>query len=66
MAAAAAMAVVGWWTGYKLGGMIALFAADYFQGQGIENYWQATFLVLCSKAMKTVSFIWYLLLFSSP
>ncbi len=46
MAAAAAMAVVGWWTGYKLGGMIALFAADYFQGQGIENYWQATFLVL--------------------
>ena len=26
--------------------MIALFAADYFQGQGIENYWQATFLVL--------------------
>ena len=24
MAAGAAMAVVGWWTGYKLGGVIAL------------------------------------------
>ena len=46
MAAAAAMAVVGWWTGYKLGGMIALLTADHFQGQGIENYWQTTYLVL--------------------
>ena len=46
MAAAAAMAVVGWWTGYKLGGMIALLTADHFQKQGIENYWQTTYLVL--------------------
>ena len=30
MAAGAAMAVVGWWTGYKLGGVIALFTAEYF------------------------------------
>ena len=46
MAAGAAVAVVGWWTGFKLGGMIALFAADYFQGQGITNYWQYTFILL--------------------
>ena len=46
MQAGAAMAVVGWWTGYKLGGVISLNAADYFQKLGIENYWQVTFLVL--------------------
>jgi len=46
MAAGAAMAVVGWWTGYKLGGVIALFTAEYFENLGIEDYWQTTFLVL--------------------
>ena len=46
MAAGAAMAVVGWWTGYKLGGVVALFTAEYFENIGITDYWQATFLVL--------------------
>jgi len=46
MQAGAAMAVVGWWTGYKLGGVVALNAAEYFQNAGIENYWQTTFLIL--------------------
>ena len=46
MAAGAAMAVVGWWSGYKLGGVIALFTAEYFQNIGIVNYWQSTFLIL--------------------
>ena len=46
MAAGAAMAVVGWWTGYKLGGVLALFTAEYFENIGITNYWQLTFLVL--------------------
>ena len=46
MQAGAAMAVVGWWTGYKLGGMIALNSAEYLQSAGFENYWQITFLVL--------------------
>ncbi len=46
MQAGAAMAVVGWWTGYKLGGVIALNTADYFQLKGFENYWQITFLIL--------------------
>ena len=59
MQAGAAMAVVGWWTGYKLGGVIALNCAELFETGGyfgisfisipipaIENYWQATFLVL--------------------
>ena len=46
MAAGAAMAVVGWWSGYKLGGMIALLTAEYLENIGITNYWQMTFLIL--------------------
>ena len=46
MAAGAAMAVVGWWTGYKLGGVVALFAAEFFENLGVADYWQATFLIL--------------------
>ncbi len=46
MAAGAAMAVVGWWTGYKLGGVVALFTAEYFEKIGVINYWQTTFLVM--------------------
>ena len=46
MAAGAAMAVVGWWSGYKLGGVIALFSAEYLQNLGFANYWQLTFLIL--------------------
>ena len=46
MAAGAAMAVVGWWSGYKLGGVISLFSAEHFQMLGFENYWQITFLIL--------------------
>jgi len=46
MQAGAAMAVVGWWTGYKLGGVIALNTAEYLQQAGFENYWQITFLIL--------------------
>jgi len=46
MAAGAAMAVVGWWSGYKLGGVISLFSAELLQKSGFENYWQLTFLIL--------------------
>ena len=46
MAAAAAIAVVGWWTGYKLGGIVALETAAAFESAGVEDYWQVTFLVL--------------------
>ncbi len=46
MAAGAATAVVGWWTGFKLGGVIALETAEAFQNAGVEGYWQATFLCL--------------------
>ena len=46
MAAGAATAVVGWWTGYKLGGIVALETAQAFETAGVEEYWQATFLVL--------------------
>ena len=47
MQAGAAIAVVGWWTGYKLGGVVALNAAEFFQNAGVEKYWQITFLIMC-------------------
>ena len=46
MSAGAAVSVVGWWTGYKIGGLISLITADVLQKQGIENYWQISFVVL--------------------
>jgi PAT family beta-lactamase induction signal transducer AmpG len=46
IAAGAAISVVGWWTGYKIGGIISLVSADIFQKQGLENYWQISFLIL--------------------
>jgi len=46
LAAGAAMSVVGWWTGYKVGGLISLISADILQKKGIENYWQISFLIL--------------------
>jgi PAT family beta-lactamase induction signal transducer AmpG len=46
MAAGAAVAVAGWWTGYKLGGVVALNTAEIFESAGVEDYWQMTFLVL--------------------
>ena len=47
MAAGAAMAVIGWWTGYKVGGVVALYLAEVLQEMGFENYWEITFSVLC-------------------
>jgi len=46
MSAGAAMSVVGWWTGYKIGGVVSLLSADFFQNQGVENYWQISFIFL--------------------
>ena len=46
MAAGAAIHVTGWWSGYKIGGIIALFSADFLQNAGFENYWQLTFIGL--------------------
>ena len=46
MSAGAAVAVVGWWTGYKLGGAISLNLAEYLQNLGFENYWKLTFVGL--------------------
>ncbi len=46
MAAGAAMVVVGWWSGYKLGGALSLFSAEYLQKLEFQNYWQLTFLGL--------------------
>ena len=46
IAAAASIAVIGWWTGYKLGGFFSLYIAEYFENLGIKNYWQLTFLIL--------------------
>ena len=46
MAAGAAVAVVGWWSGYKLGGIAPLFTADYLETAGVANCWQMTFIFL--------------------
>ena len=46
MAAGAAITVVGWWTGYKIGGVISLNIAQIFENFGISNYWQFTFVVM--------------------
>ena len=46
MAAGAAMSVVGWWSGYKLGGVLSLFSAEFLERAGFQNYWQLTFLIL--------------------
>ena len=43
IAAGASMMVIGWWTGFKLGGLISLVLADYFEMLKFENYWQITF-----------------------
>ena len=44
MAAGAAMAVAGWWTGFKLGGAAVLWMSEIFQEQGYADYWQMAFL----------------------
>ena len=46
MAAAASMTVMGWWTGFKIGGLVSLFISDYFEKIGFDNYWQITFIFL--------------------
>ena len=46
LSAGAAISVVGWWTGYKIGGLVSLISADILQQQGVENYWQISFLIL--------------------
>ena len=46
MAAGAAISVVGWWTGYKIGGALSLLSAEFFQQKGFVNYWQLSFLLL--------------------
>ena len=46
LSAGAAISVVGWWTGYKIGGLVSLVSADVLQKQGVENYWQISFLIL--------------------
>ena len=45
MQAGAAMAVAGYGL-VKLGGVVALNTAEYFQQAGYQDYWQITFLVL--------------------
>ena len=38
MAAGASMAVIGWWTGFKLGGLIALTLSDIFDKMQFQNF----------------------------
>ena len=40
MSAGAGVMVIGWFTGYKVGGIITLFIADYLEKIGIQDFWQ--------------------------
>ena len=46
MAAGASVAVIGWWTGFKLGGFATLLIAYKLQMLGIDAYWQITFVII--------------------
>ncbi|CAI8379063.1 MAG: Uncharacterised protein [SAR116 cluster bacterium MED-G04] len=46
MAAGAAMAVIGWWTGFKLGGLLMLSIADKLEKAGFANYWPLSFIAV--------------------
>ncbi len=46
MAAGAAAATIGWWTGFKLGGAIALATAEVVQALGVRDYWHLTILLM--------------------
>jgi PAT family beta-lactamase induction signal transducer AmpG len=46
MAAGAAIAIIGYLSGFKLGGLIMLYVADFFEAAGYAQYWQASFLVI--------------------
>ena len=43
--AGSAMATSGWWIGYGFGGGAALYCANLLQQQGLDNYWQTTYLL---------------------
>lgn len=57
MAAGAAVTVVGWWTGFKIGGILSLYSAESLQKAGFENYWQLTFILLSLVVIICNSFI---------
>ncbi|MDD9807677.1 MAG: MFS transporter [Gammaproteobacteria bacterium] len=46
VAAAAAMATVGWYTGYNAGGAAALYCVDWLKTAGAANPWQTTYLLM--------------------
>ena len=46
MTAGAAVTVIGWWTGFKLGGLVMLKVADAFEAAGDALYWQNSFIVM--------------------
>jgi PAT family beta-lactamase induction signal transducer AmpG len=58
MTAGAAITVIGWWTGFKLGGFIMLFTADRLEMAGLANYWQMSFLVMaCLIVMMNIGLV---------
>lgn len=46
IAAGAALATVGWYAGYNLGGAAALYFADWLRHNGAENPYQLTYLLM--------------------
>ena len=46
MAAGAAVMVIGWWSGFKLGGFLQLWIADRLEGAGLSAHWQLSFIAM--------------------
>ena len=46
IAAGASVAVIGWWTGFKLGGLFSLSISDHLSKIGFYNYWQVSFILM--------------------
>ena len=46
ISAAATVAVIGWWSGFKIGGLFSLFLSEFFEKNGYVNFWQLSFFSL--------------------
>ncbi len=46
IAAGASVTVIGWWTGFKIGGFLSLSISHYLESLKLLNYWQITFIIM--------------------
>lgn len=53
VAAAAGIAAAGWYTGYNVGGAIALYAAGWLKQLGVANPWETVYLLMAAVIVLT-------------